>query len=77
MLFSGSAGFHGLLSARGRAAKPQKDVIEQALRNKTGDKHHEHSAMLFRTFAVYITFRSTAKTVALTPLRAVYKTPFF
>jgi hypothetical protein len=52
MLFSGFAGFDGLLLARSCAAKPKKDVINQALRTKTGDNHHDHSAMLFRTFAV-------------------------
>jgi hypothetical protein len=54
MLFNGFAGFHGLLTARSRAGKTGKDFKKQALRRKTGGAHHEHLAMLFRTFVVYI-----------------------
>jgi hypothetical protein len=51
-LFRTFAGFHGLLLAQGHVARHPKNVIKQALRNKTGGKHDEHLAMLFRTFAV-------------------------
>jgi hypothetical protein len=77
VLFRTFAGFHGLLCAQFYAILAQIFQTKQALSLQQGRRQDERPSMLFRTFAVYIKFRFTAKTVALTPLRAVYKTPFF
>lgn len=77
MLDRSFAGFRAIFMTLLIAARAGNADIKQALTRTRGGADDDHQAMLCRTFAVHITFRSRLKTVALTPLRAVYKTPFF
>lgn len=73
MLIRAFAGFHGLLMVGRLPARMDNALTKQALSRIRGGAYDEHSAMLFRTFAVYIKLGRALhhRINAVAPLRRV------